>query len=81
MPSQPSTISAHDRLEGRALFFWRMPGSFCAEGLCVSGTHEGGEIRFVVVNGSGTASMRGAPDAVVRAVIEECCAPPIDGTK
>jgi len=42
---------------------------------------EGGEIRFVVVNDSGTASMRGAPDAMVRAVIEECCAPPIDGKK
>ena len=35
---------------------------------------EGGEIRFVVVDGSGTASMRGAPDALVRAVIEESCA-------
>lgn len=39
---------------------------------------EGGEIRFVVVDGTGTASMRSAPDALVRAVIEESCALPAE---
>ena len=36
---------------------------------------EGGEIRFVVIDGPGTAAMRPAPDALVRAVIDDCCAP------
>ena len=35
---------------------------------------EGGEIKFVVVDGSGTARMRGAADEVVREVIEQSCA-------
>jgi 3-dehydroquinate synthase len=35
---------------------------------------EGGEIRFVVIDGTSGASMRGAPDAVVRSVIDACCA-------
>jgi 3-dehydroquinate synthase len=34
---------------------------------------EGGEIRFVVVDGHGKASMRGAPDVLVREVIDACC--------
>ncbi len=34
---------------------------------------EGGEIRFVVIDGHSTASMRGAPDAMVREVIDLCC--------
>lgn len=36
---------------------------------------EGGEIRFVVIDGPGRAVMRTAPDALVRSVIEDCCAP------
>lgn len=36
---------------------------------------EGGEIRFVVIDGPGRAAMRPAPDALVRAVIDDCCAP------
>lgn len=35
---------------------------------------ERGEIRFVVIDGSATASMRSAPDALVREVIDACCA-------
>ena len=35
---------------------------------------EAGEIRFVVINGPGQAVVRAAPDAVVRAVIDACCA-------
>ncbi len=36
---------------------------------------EGGEIRFVVIDGPGQAAVRPAPDALVRAVIDACCAP------
>jgi 3-dehydroquinate synthase len=35
---------------------------------------ESGAIRFVVIDGPSRASMRGAPDAVVRHVIDACCA-------
>jgi len=35
---------------------------------------EGGEIRFVVVDAPGRASMRAAPQALVREVIASCCA-------
>ena len=35
---------------------------------------EAGEIRFVVIDGSSHASMRPAPDSVVRQVIDMCCA-------
>ncbi len=33
----------------------------------------GGDIRFVVIDGPARASMRGAPDALVREVIDACC--------
>ena len=33
----------------------------------------GGEIRFVVIDGPSSASMRGAPEAMVRKVIDTCC--------
>jgi 3-dehydroquinate synthase len=36
---------------------------------------EAGEIRFVVIDGPGCAAVRAAPDALVRSVIEDCCAP------
>ena len=36
---------------------------------------EGGEIRFVVIDGPGQAAVRPAPDALVRAVIDASCAP------
>jgi 3-dehydroquinate synthase len=32
-----------------------------------------GEIRFVVIDGPSSASMRSAPDAMVREVIDACC--------
>ncbi len=35
---------------------------------------EGGEIRFVVIDGPSHAGLRAAPDDVVRAVIDSCCA-------
>ena len=35
---------------------------------------EGGEIKFVVIDGGGQAAVRGAPDALVREVIDACCA-------
>jgi len=34
---------------------------------------EAGEIRFVVIDGPGRAAVRGAPDALVREVIDACC--------
>ena len=34
---------------------------------------QGGEIRFVVIDGPSSASMRAAPDAAVRQVIDACC--------
>lgn len=35
---------------------------------------EGGEIRFVVIDGPGRAAVRPAPDALVREVVDACCA-------
>ena len=35
---------------------------------------EGGEIRFVVIDGPSSAAMRSAPEALVREVIDACCA-------
>ncbi len=35
---------------------------------------EGGEIRFVVIDGPGRAAMRAAPKDLVRQVIDSCCA-------
>ncbi|MBA3059786.1 MAG: 3-dehydroquinate synthase [Gammaproteobacteria bacterium] len=35
---------------------------------------EGGEIRFVLIDGPGNASVRSAPDALVRDIINKCCA-------
>ncbi len=35
---------------------------------------EAGEIRFVLIDGPGRAAVRAAPDALVRAVIDRCCA-------
>ncbi|KQM71293.1 3-dehydroquinate synthase [Xylophilus sp. Leaf220] len=36
---------------------------------------EGGEIRFVLIDGPGRAVVRSAPDALVRQVIDACCVP------
>ena len=35
---------------------------------------EAGEIRFVLIDGPGKAVVRSAPDALVREVIDSCCA-------
>ena len=35
---------------------------------------EGGDIRFVVIDRPGSAVMRGAPEAMVREVLAQCCA-------
>lgn len=35
---------------------------------------DAGEIRFVLIDGPGNAVVRGAPDALVREVIDACCA-------
>lgn len=35
---------------------------------------DGGEIRFVLIDGPSRATLRGAPDALVRKVIDACCA-------
>jgi 3-dehydroquinate synthase len=34
----------------------------------------GGDIQFVVIDGPGKAAVQGAPDAMVRDVIDACCA-------
>jgi 3-dehydroquinate synthase len=34
----------------------------------------GGDIQFVVIDGPGKATVCGAPDALVREVINACCA-------
>jgi 3-dehydroquinate synthase len=36
---------------------------------------EAGDIRFVLIDGPGRAVVRGAPDALVRAVVDACCEP------
>jgi 3-dehydroquinate synthase len=36
---------------------------------------EAGEIRFVLIDGRASAVLRSAPDALVREVIDACCAP------
>jgi 3-dehydroquinate synthase len=36
---------------------------------------DAGEVKFVLIDGPGKASVRSAPDAVVREVIDFCCAP------
>ena len=35
---------------------------------------EGGDIKFVVIDGPGRATVQGAPDDLVREVIHHCCA-------
>ena len=40
---------------------------------------EAGDIRFVLIDGPGKAEVRSAPDALVREVIDACCAPAATG--
>ena len=62
LPTRGAVIDAHDNA-GRYLQLMR-----------VDKKAEGGEIRFVVIDGPGRAAVRTAPDALVRQVIDRCCA-------
>lgn len=62
LPVRAAVIDAHDNA-GRYLELMR-----------VDKKSEAGEIRFVLIDGPGKAVMRSAPDALVREVIESCCA-------
>ena len=61
LPTVAPVIDAQDNV-GRYLALMR-----------VDKKSEGGEIKFVVIDGPGKASMRGAPDALVARVIETSC--------
>ena len=62
LPTRGAVIDAQDNA-GRYLQLMR-----------VDKKAEGGEIRFVVIDGPGRAAVRAAPDALVRQVIDRCCA-------
>ena len=62
LPTRGAVIDAQDNA-GRYLQLMR-----------VDKKAEGGEIRFVVIDGPGRAALRSAPDALVRQVIDRCCA-------
>ena len=61
LPVRAPILDAADNA-GRYLSFMR-----------VDKKSEAGEIRFVVIDGPGHASVRAAPDALVREVINKCC--------
>ena len=62
LPTRGAVIDADDNA-GRYLQLMR-----------VDKKAEGGEIRFVVIDGPGRAVVRAAPDTLVRQVIDRCCA-------
>lgn len=62
LPVRGPVIDAHDNA-GRYLELMR-----------VDKKSEAGEIRFVLIDGPGKAVVRSAPDALVREVIDACCA-------
>ncbi|MFO1183123.1 3-dehydroquinate synthase [Ottowia sp.] len=62
LPVRGAVIDAHDNA-GRYLELMR-----------VDKKAEAGEIRFVLIDSPGRAAVRAAPDALVRAVIDRCCA-------
>ena len=62
LPVRGAVIDAHDNA-GRYLELMR-----------VDKKAEAGEIRFVLIDGPGRAVVRAAPDALVRTVIDRCCA-------
>jgi len=62
LPTRGAVIDAQDNA-GRYLQLMR-----------VDKKAESGEIRFVLIDGPGRATVRGAPDALVRQVIDRCCA-------
>ncbi len=61
LPTVGPVLDAHDNA-GRYLDLMR-----------VDKKAEGGDIRFVLIDGPGKACVRGAPDALVRQVIDACC--------
>lgn len=61
LPVEGPQLDAHDNA-GRYLELMR-----------VDKKAESGEIRFVVIEAAGRAGVRGAPDALVREVIDACC--------
>jgi 3-dehydroquinate synthase len=62
LPVRAPVLSANDNA-GRYLELMR-----------IDKKSEAGEIRFVVIDGPGKAAVRSAPDALVRGVIDLCCA-------
>ena len=62
LPVRGAVIDAHDNA-GRYLALMRHDKKA-----------EAGQIRFVVIDGPGRAAVRAAPDALVRQVIDRCCA-------
>ena len=62
LPTRGPVLDAQDNA-GRYLEFMR-----------VDKKAEAGDIKFVLIDGPGQAVMRGAPDALVREVIDACCA-------
>jgi 3-dehydroquinate synthase len=62
LPTRGAVIDARDNA-GRYLQLMR-----------VDKKAEAGEIRFVLIDGAGRAAVRSAPDALVRQVIDRCCA-------
>ena len=62
LPTQGAVLDAVDNA-GRYLQLMR-----------VDKKSEAGEIKFVLIGPAGSATVRGAPDALVRAVVDACCA-------
>jgi len=62
LPVRGAVLDTHDNA-GRYLQLMR-----------VDKKAERGEIRFVLIDGPGRAAVRAAPDALVRQVIDRCCA-------
>jgi 3-dehydroquinate synthase len=61
LPSRGPVIDARDNA-GRYLQLMR-----------IDKKAEAGEIRFVLIDGPGNATVRAAPDALVRQIIDRCC--------
>ena len=61
LPTQGPSLDASDNA-GRYLALMRLDKK-----------SEAGDIRFVVIDGPARASVRGAPDTLVREVIDHCC--------
>jgi 3-dehydroquinate synthase len=62
--SHAATITAHATTANAEIYLAHMR---------VDKKAEAGEIKFVVIDGPAKASVRSAPDALVREVIDACC--------